>query len=311
MRTLYFVFFAVSFFLAAIGGHAADTMTVTVQGPETPSDTRYDYDQAVVRLALEKTTDSHGPFELKVTPVGFNSKRALTATTNGTFENYLVKYSVHDDLIDKVGIIPFPVDLGIVGYRVGFASTQTKSKLANLTSIEQLKKIEIIQGIGWLDTTILRHHDFNVRTGDDYNGMFRMVALNRSELFLRGANEMLNEWKVHQGTPDLTFDETIAVYYPLPRFFVTTKENTALKERIHKGLIEAYNDGSLIQLWEEKYLDSVDFVNLGARRIFRVSNPFLKRIDPSWEKYVYTALQSEDTMPTNDKELSNDSLYID
>ncbi|MBO6509044.1 MAG: hypothetical protein JJ979_11315, partial [Roseibium sp.] len=102
-----------------------------------------------------------------------------------------------------------------------------------------------------------------------------------------GANELLGEWRTHLVIPELTYDEAISVYYPLPRFLITSDKNTELSQRVHEGLLAAYEDGSLLKLWEEKYLPSVDFADLKSRRVFRLENPFLQGLDPSWQKFVY------------------------
>lgn len=275
------------FVCAGLVGPASANMTVTVQGPETTADTRYEYDHAVIRLALEKTKDQYGDFTLQETPIGQNSQRSMLSLTSNRYANYIIKYSMSNQLPDGVVSIPFPVDMGIVGYRVGFVSRETKEKLKTVRTLEDLQHYEVIQGIGWLDPLILEHHGFKLRKGEDFNAMFSMVALNRSDLFLRGANELLGEWKTHQSIPNLTYDEAISVYYPLPRFLITHEDNTALAERVHQGLLVAFEDGSLQKLWEEKYLASVEFADLKSRKIFRLSNPFIENLDPSWQNYVY------------------------
>jgi hypothetical protein len=281
------------FFLTTACGFAGQhntaqaKMIVTVQGPETATDTRYEYDHAVIRLALEKTRKKYGDYTLQETPIGQNSQRSMLTLTNDRYTNYIIKYSMSNQLPDGVTAIPFPVDMGIVGYRVGFVSQDTKEKLKTVKTLEDLKRFEVIQGIGWLDPLILEHHGFKVRTGEDFNAMFSMVALNRSDLFLRGANELLAEWQTHQSIPKLTYDETISVYYPLPRFLITSKENTDLAARVHEGLLTAFEDGSLQKLWEDKYLASVEFADLKSRKIFRLTNPYLVNLDPSWQNYVY------------------------
>jgi hypothetical protein len=281
------------FLFAAACGYAGQndtalaSMIVTVQGAETATDSRYEYDHAVIRLALEKTRKEHGEFVLRETPIGQNSQRSMLTLTNNRYANYIIKYSMSNKLPDGLIAIPFPVDLGIVGYRVGFVSQDTKEKLKAVKTLEDLQRFEVIQGIGWLDPLILEHHGFKVRKGEDFNAMFSMVALNRSDIFLRGANELLGEWQTHQSIPKLTYDETISVYYPLPRFLITSEENTELAARVHEGLLRAFDDGSLMKLWEEKYLASVEFADLKTRKIFRLTNPYIENLNPSWQKYIY------------------------
>ncbi|MEO0979515.1 MAG: hypothetical protein AAFY24_19780 [Pseudomonadota bacterium] len=262
-------------------------LAVTVMGPEAPADKRYEYDRAVIELALTKTEAKYGQFSVRDTPAGQNTQRALIEASNNKYSNFIIKASMSNDLPESLAIIPFPVDLGIVGYRVAFVSEENKKALSRVKSLEDLKEFEVIQGLGWLDTRILRHHGFRVRTNAEYQPMFSMAALGRSDLFFRGANELLEEWKAQKNIPGLAFDETISVYYPLPRFLVTARENRELIERVHEGLLLAYEDGSLQELWEDKYRASIDFANLGGRKIFRLENPFLEGLDPSWQQYVY------------------------
>jgi hypothetical protein len=278
----------ISAFASISAAHTACAqMQVTVQGRESFSDTRYEYDQAVVRLALDKTKDKYGDYIVRETPQGQNWARTILTARSKKYPNYIFKYSVSNKLPEDLYAIPFPVDLGIVGYRVAFVSDDTKKRLQNVDTLEELRSFKILQGISWLDTDILEYHGFNVQVGSDYEAMFSMIAHNRSELFLRGANELLGEWTAHKDLANFTFDETFLIYYPLPRFLLTSSENQELIARIHEGLLKAYDDGSLLRLWEDKYLESVKFAKLPERKMYRLTNPYIDGIDPSWEKYVY------------------------
>jgi len=279
--------FASLLFLLTLGSAVKADFIVTVMGPEAPADKRYEYDRAVIELALTKTEAKFGDFTVRDTSTGQNTRRALIEASNNKYSNFIIKTSMTNDLPESLAIIPFPVDLGIVGYRVAFVSEKNKKALSKVKTLEDLKEFDVIQGLGWLDTRILRHHGFRVRTNAEYQPMFSMAALGRSDLFFRGANELLDEWQAQKDIPGLAFDETVSVYYPLPRFLVTARENSELIERVHEGLLLAYEDGSLQQLWEEKYRASIEFANLGSRKIFRLENPFLEGLDPSWQQYVY------------------------
>lgn len=114
-----------------------------------------------------------------------------------------------------------------------------------------------------------------------------MITKNRGDIFIRGANELYDEWNTNKHLNNLAFDKSFTLYYPLPRFFFTSKKNTEAIKRVKEGLQIAYNDGSLKKLWEKHYLKSIVFTNLKDRKVFRISNPFLDGIDKSYEKYLY------------------------
>lgn len=273
------------FFVFNVGySHAATIFTY--QAPESKTDKRRDYIRDLLNLALEKTVAKYGPYKLVPSP-SMNSARSLRTAKENKFPNFFVRQSAHKEILDEMGYVPFPVEGGIVGYRVFFVSPKVKQQLKEVKSLEQLKKFTIGQGIGWLDTHILRASGFKVIVGGSYEGLFQMVAQGRVNLFGRGTNELLDEYESHKEIEGLMYDESIVLYYPLPRFFFTSKENVSAIKRVHEGLIAAYEDGEVQKLWKKYYGPSIEFVNLKKRKIFRIDNPFLKGIDTSYEKYIY------------------------
>jgi hypothetical protein len=272
--------------LALYISSAFSATVFTYQYKETELDKRREYPQQLLQLALEKTIDKYGEYKLVPSPM-LNTARAIKLAEENKLENFFVRQSVSKDLLNKMGYVPFPVDLGIVGYRVFFVSPSAKEKLKSVKTIDELKKFTIVQGIGWLDSDILKENGFNVEIGTNYNGLFKMVAENRVDLFPRGANELLIEYQNFKKIINIQYDKNLLLYYPLPRFFFTHKSNKEAIKRIYEGLIAAYEDGSLLELWNRYYRKSVEFANLKNRKMFKLENPFLTGIDTSYEKYIY------------------------
>lgn len=272
-------------------------MIFTYRGKESVNDARYEYDRLLLELALKKTEEKYGPYKMVSTKMGANEPRSAMDAETGVYENFFVKQSVSPELLKSLAYIPFPVDRGIVSYRIAFIAEKNKEKVANIKTLEQLKKLTILQGVGWLDNDILESNGFKVMTSSYYEPMFKMIARGRADLFFRGANEFLDEWDTNKKIEGLAYDQTIAIHYPLPRFFFTNKANTKAIERVSEGIFTAYNDGSLVKLWKEQNQVSIDFSNLQNRRIFKMDNPLIKDLDPSYIKYNYTPFKSnEDTM---------------
>jgi len=258
----------------------------TYRSKETESDERRNYNKELLQLALEKTVVTYGPYKLVPSPM-MNAARSEIVAKNGTLENFFIKLSVSKKRMRDMTFINFPVDRGIVGYRVFWVSPRVRDSLKSVETFEQLSQFSIGQGIGWLDAKILKYNGFNVITGSTYEGLFKMVAKGRFDLFPRGANEIYGEIKSHPNIKNLVLDDSISLYYPLPRFFFTAKKNIEATSRIAEGLKIAYNDGSFLKLWEKHYRQSVEFVNLKFRKIFKIDNPFLQGVDNSYEKYFY------------------------
>lgn len=265
----------------------------TYRTPESSADQRYKYDTEVLQLALEKTKAKYGPYKLVGSPV-MNFARAMSDVSSNAYPNFFIQQS-YEDRFSKMNMdyVKFPVELGIIGWRVCFANADSLARLKNVTTLAQLKELTHGQGIGWTDVQILRANGFQVTEAPTYEGLFKMVASKRFDLFCRGTNELLEEWNEHKQINGLTFDKTITIEYPMPRVFYTNSANKAALQRVQEGLIAAYKDGSLIKVWEKNYKSSIDFVALQNRKAFHIENPFLKNFDADFKQYYYDPFKSQ------------------
>jgi hypothetical protein len=273
---------------------AAQPLVVTYRGPENPNDRRVDYDNEALRLALEHTRATDGDFRLVPSPA-MNRKRAFEAARNDVYPNFVVVTSFESRFAEDRDIrwVRFPVDLGITGYRICFVSSAIKAEVARAAkNLATLKHYTHGQGADWTDTTILRENGFIVSPVSDYESLFRMVAARRFDLFCRGVNEFAEEYRSHRDLPGLSYDESFALVYPLPRFYFTHSGNRALADRIERGLKLAWRDGSLVALWHAKYGESIAFAKLSSRRVFRLENPLLQGLDFDFSKYLQDPLKN-------------------
>lgn len=262
----------------------AAPMVVTYRAAESVTDRRYDYDTAVLRLALEKTRAKWGDYRLQPSP-RMNFSRALKMLHDGTLENPMFKLSASDSLCRRLECAPFPVDLGIVGYRMFFVSPKVDEELTGVRDVDDLKEFSFGQGVGWLDVDILRAAGFRVLGFSSYEALFRLVALGRFDLLSRGVNEVEQEYHAHSGIRGLTLNRTLGLKYPLPRFFFSDKEGVEAAQRVHEGLVMAYEDGSLKRLWDREYRSSLEFAGFGHMRFLAIDNPLVKGLSYDYEKY--------------------------
>ncbi|AJQ93276.1 hypothetical protein [Gynuella sunshinyii] len=265
---------------------AAEETVVTIRTPEVVNDNGMAYGNKLIQLALDKTVSTYGPYRLAEAP-RMTSAQSKQAIINNSLTNFVMKTSYTDSLAKQTAFVAFPVDLGIVGYRVCFTSQGTKEKLAQVQALDDLRAFTHGQGTGWADVKILRENGFNVREVSHREGLYLLTAHGSIDLFCRGTNELLKEYQEYKKFPDLTYDETFAIQYPLPRFFFTSKENQDLVKRLDEGIKMAYADGSLQKLWLESYQDSIDFVRLDKRKIFHIQNPLIKDLPVDYQKYMY------------------------
>lgn len=274
------------FFLAAEAFAASPTVITFGSGEIAPKEEIYEYH--LLRLALDATKAEYGEYEIKDLPAGSvpTYARLRIYAEDAQFENFIYKDSASNEIVEKLHGIEFPVDLGVTGYRIGFVSPESRPKVARVNTIEELKKLTIIQGRGWLDSDILKKIGFKVVEGSNIKGLFYMAANDRGDIFLIGANELEREWRKNQDIEYLHYDESICIYYSLPKFFFVNKNNKILAERVDRGLKIAYESGAVRRLWDEYYGDAVKFSALNKRKIFRFENPLIDSLDKGYEKFI-------------------------
>ena len=255
--------------------------------PVSDLDLRFHYEHQLLELALEKTRTQYGDFELRPSPV-MNESRMIRALEAGTYQNFFVLMSFRKRYLPKMDYIPFPTQRGIAGYRLFITSELGLQKLANVRSLESLKRLSIVQGQSWLDTDILSDSGFSVTTLSYYEGMFKFISKNRADLFPRGVHELSSEYQQFSGKiSNLRLDDEYAFYYVFPRFFFTSMGNEPGLNRIQEGLDIAWKDGSFQTLWSAFYQKNIDDAKLPERIIYHLNNKEIKGLPADFEKYMY------------------------
>jgi len=262
-------------------------LVVTLTSPQTGRDPRQSYNGLVLALALEKTRAVDGDYRIDVTPV-MNSARALLEIKNNHYPNQILMTSFQNKLLGEgLDYARFPVEFGVTGYRICFVSAQSREKVAQSKTLDDLRRFTIGQGIGWADSEILRFNGFNVHEAGQQDSLFLMVAAGRFDLFCRGINELEPELQRNKDIAKLDYDRSMAISYPLPRFFFANKQNRALLDRITRGMQLAYQDGSLRKLWLDQYREALRFANLKQRKIFYLKTPHIDQIDFDYQQYYF------------------------
>lgn len=260
---------------------------ITHISPESDRDLRTLYFRDLLQLALEKTRDSFGDYELRTAPP-MNRIRMRQIVQTQQYPNLFVADSLRPAAESgALDYVRFPVELGILGYRICFVSPQQADAVARVNTLTELQQFLHGQGRGWQDAEILRHGGFKVQEIDGYERLFKLVARGRADLFCRGANELFTELEQHRDLPGLTVEQHIALHYPFLHLFYTFKENQAGIRRIQAGLKLAWQDGSLQRLWLHHFKPSLDQARLHERQLFELPNPLLKGIDFDYDAYHY------------------------
>lgn len=252
-------------------------LVVSHRSPYAPGDTHHEYSTALLQLALDKTRADYGDYRLNPIPPR-NYARALKALVDDSYPNLVIETSYEQSLTrdGNLTFINFPMDLGVLGYRVCFMNPKLKAAGLDVKTLKDLLPYTFVHGVGWADTIIFRHNGLKVREIDNYDAIFLMVIGGRVDFFCRGVNEVLGEKEQFSHLDNLIIDDQFMLVYPLPRFFYFNAKSKLAQERIEAGLKRAYSDGSLQSLWKSYYHASLDHVQLKGRRIIRMQNPLMR-----------------------------------
>jgi len=186
---------------------------------------------------------------------------------------------VHGNVADyEKQLLPvyFPLDKGLLGYRVFLIRSETQARLESVKGLGDLRQHSIGQGLNWGDVTILRKAGLTVVEGTSYEGLFAMLAAGRFELFSRGAVEIGEELARQKSNhPELMIERNLLLYYPLTRYFYVRRspEGEALARRISTGLERMLSDGSfdkMFQTFKAPFEGEIGFRN---RLLIEIDNP--------------------------------------
>jgi hypothetical protein len=196
----------------------AGTLEVVRPLPEAAGDTRYDHYWELLAQALAITEPDFGPFDLREATLPMTEPRAMDEleARKGT-----ITVLVHGNVADyerRLLPIRFPLDKGLLGYRVFLIRSEMQSKLDLVGGLGDLRSYSIGQGREWGDVTILRESGLTVVEGASYKGLFSMLAAGRFDLFSRSVVEVGEELAREKSDhPELVIERHLMVFYPLTR----------------------------------------------------------------------------------------------
>ncbi|MFD1627729.1 substrate-binding periplasmic protein [Azospirillum griseum] len=264
----------VAMFLSA---NALAQTVVRYNAPESNRDPRHEYPLAVLELALKKTEATDGPFRLQAVETNAPGPRLIDILEAGDTFDLLVA-STSKERSDRLLAVNFPLDKGLLGYRVFLIRKEDAPLFAAVKTLDDLMKLSVGQVFSWADTQILAEAGFNVQRTTGYANSFSMLQAGRFAGFPRGANEAYAELESNGGEASgIMVEPTVALYYPLTRYFYVNKKNTVLADRLMRGLKAAQADGSFDALFNShpQIKSVLDQVHFEKRKIFRIKNPIL------------------------------------
>jgi len=267
--------------LLTLTATAASTPAIDVVRPfKAESDlVRYAYHYELLDALLKRTVARYGSFVMRPYTEPISSARGWQEALSGELLNVYFSDVGHRIIDEGMIPIPYPVDKGLLGYRICLIVKQDQAKIDRIDSIDQLRALTVGQGRDWGDVKIYEYNRIPIDSTSTYDSLFAMLAHGRFDLFPRGATEIQQEMAAYGPRyPDLVIDRHLLVRYPFAQFFYVSKSAPRLAARLEDGFEQMVRDGSFDALFNRHFARSLRELELHGRVIIDLDNPFL----PAW-----------------------------
>ncbi|WP_024873233.1 substrate-binding periplasmic protein [Tolumonas lignilytica] len=250
-----------------------------------PSGPIYDYRWKLLELVLKHTEQKPNSFHLEPYTEDITQNRGISLLQSGAID--VIALGTNAEREKQV--LPIKIDIlrGIVGFRLLVIRASEQAHIAQMDAQSLRKNLMFGLNSQWADLPIMRANGFSVVTSSDYENLFVMLAAGRFDAFPRGLNEAQMELDQRkQNYPQLAVEKTKALFFPYPVYFWVNKNNTALAQRIERGLKLSLQDGSFQKLFESYHASEIAKIKKEKREIIKLNNPILpagnSSPDTSW-----------------------------
>lgn len=231
------------------------------------------YFPRLLKLALDKTVASDGPYELAYYGQELTSLRRNTELKNNGVINVMWDGT---DRHREAELLPVRISLikELNDYRVFLIRSEDASHFAAVRTLDDLRQLKAGAGINWPSTEVLRFNGLPVETSAGYEYLFPMLRVKRFDYMPRGVQEAWAELDLHQGE-GLQVESTIFLHYRVPFYFFVSRGRPELAARIERGLRMAQKDGSFERLFNSIPAFRRGMAEIAARkrRVFELKLP--------------------------------------
>jgi len=224
----------------------------------------------VLDLALSKTVDTYGPYQIVSYPFQLTNARFISELERKNAVNLMWTMS-NKEREEKLRPIKISLLKELNSYRIFLINKKDQPKFDKIQTIEELRELRAGQGTTWPDTQVFRANKIPVVTSAHYELLFAMLEANRFDYFPRGLYEIWDEYEIHK-EHQVAIEENLMFYYDGPIYFFTNKEDEGLAERVETGLKIAIADGSFDKLFYsyKGFKKGEEELNKHNRRLFEL-----------------------------------------
>ena len=236
------------------------------------SQKRDEYQFVLLHLALDKSAQTYGKYELYKTDEPYNAPRSIRELERGDTINIIATPRINNP--KTTFTIKKQLFNGLLGYRKLIVRRSDLKKFKQIHSAKELQNLAAGQARDWEDVNIYRYNNYKVVDIADFFSLFPMLAAKRFDyipLSVVEVDDIMARFPKY--AEDFAVVPNLIIYYPFPVRFNISAQHPELVERLAKGMEIAQADGSMRDLFEKYFVDEMAKLRLKNLKVFILKNP--------------------------------------
>ncbi|WNO08097.1 transporter substrate-binding domain-containing protein [Teredinibacter sp. KSP-S5-2] len=215
-----------------------------------------EYQLEAVKMALDKTIDDYGPYELIHKHSYFSGKRSRQEIEmDGRLNMQFSTGWENGKLIsDKVSFILNPYMFGMLGLRRCIIRQEDIHLFKQARTIEDLKEVRIGQGELWPDNQVYIHNKIPLVEVDRYDNLFPMLERGRFDCIALSVLEIDAALTLsHKTNETFVLAPDFYIYYPFNVYLAVSKSRSELTRRMTEGFSRMMSSGDMKKLFKQYF----------------------------------------------------------
>jgi hypothetical protein len=283
---LYLIVIGVVFLM--LYGNRARCESLIVRYPAVQDPYYSERDIYFVKLLEMALSESGVQYDLRgIKYPSYSENRSVLFLKNKSYDVHWLNTTVEREA--EVEAIKIPLYKGVIGWRAFFIKEGRQEKFDVVKVVDDLHNFVFVQGHDWADIEILKNGGLKVEGSSNWLGLFKMIALERADIFPRSIVEIMEEKTNY--AEGLDIENELILQYPSAYYFFVNKQNTALKAAIEMGLKKIVSDGRLDRLFFDTFHEKISALNIENRKVLSIGRPSLQESMPLDEKELWFSIE--------------------
>lgn len=207
------------------------------------SNSQNTYTFLLLKLALDSTIKSHGPYQLNVYTTRHSFSRASYMLEQGNVFQ-VASLGASQGFDKNLIAIKIPLYQGMLGFRLLASNKKSAIKMAKVNRLAQLRDFKAGFNNQWSDFSIFKTNGLPVETAANFENLYKMLSYRRFDYFPRSIREIDAELERYQDeTKNLVIVKNLALFYPHPIYYHVSPQYGNFAKRIEIGLKNILHTG--------------------------------------------------------------------